>query len=352
MMRKRPIEEYAEGLFDASIAAQKVMSVILRARDPKSVNASTIVRTLLGKEGGFNNIKTFGAGTDVPECIWWAIAEEMKIQGILERASDEDASIIRSSYLLQNEKSNWRPALRLNEKSNWRPVLRGDEKFHLTAEPLRAYEARRAEETLFNTISEPKTDLKGRKKGRSWYTTLEESDIAEAEHLQKIILGEVSFFQNLLRPRPRRDQELLKRLQRSYLDNKLGQRAISEIIARKPVSVDELASIPDSILPTFLREQHGGNIVEIVTNVLAMNFDNDFLACMDETVYHLKEWRGREAEKTHIPELVILHNHVLESIAREQPKTLDDLQNMEGIGKTRASRFGEAILQIIASSTD
>jgi superfamily II DNA helicase RecQ len=339
MMRKRPIEEYAEGLFDASIAAQKVMSVILRARDPKSVNASTIVRTLLGKEGGFNNIKTFGAGTDVPECIWWAIAEEMKI------------------------KSNWRPALRLNEKSNWRPVLRGDEKFHLTAEPLRAYEARRAEETLFNTISEPKTDLKGRKKGRSWYTTLEESDIAEAEHLQKIILGEVSFFQNLLRPRPRRDQELLKRQQRSYLDNKLGQRAISEIIARKPVSVDELASIPDSILPTFLREQpggkivdlreqHGGNIVEIVTNVLAMNFDNDFLACMDATVYHLKEWRGREAEKTHIPELVILHNHVLESIAREQPKTLDDLQNMEGIGKTRASRFGEAILQIIASSTD
>ena len=63
----------------------------------------------------------------------------------------------------------------------------------------------------------------------------------------------------------------------------------------------------------------------------------------------LKSWRFVEAQSQSVPAFVIFHDSTLTGIAAANPKTLDDLAQISGIGAKKLERYGEAILALLHS---
>ncbi len=61
----------------------------------------------------------------------------------------------------------------------------------------------------------------------------------------------------------------------------------------------------------------------------------------------LKSWRFVEAQSQSVPAFVIFHDSTLAGIAAAQPKTLDALAEISGIGAKKLERYGEAILELL-----
>ena len=61
----------------------------------------------------------------------------------------------------------------------------------------------------------------------------------------------------------------------------------------------------------------------------------------------LKSWRYVEAQSQSVPAFVIFHDSTLAGIAAGNPKTLDDLSEISGIGAKKLERYGEAILELL-----
>ncbi|MEQ1773372.1 MAG: DNA helicase RecQ [Burkholderiales bacterium] len=61
----------------------------------------------------------------------------------------------------------------------------------------------------------------------------------------------------------------------------------------------------------------------------------------------LKSWRYGEAQSQSVPAFVIFHDSTLAGIAAANPKTLDDLSEISGIGAKKLERYGEAILELL-----
>jgi len=65
----------------------------------------------------------------------------------------------------------------------------------------------------------------------------------------------------------------------------------------------------------------------------------------------LRAWRTAEAKRLGAPAYVILHDRTLQAVALARPANLAQLLAVDGIGPTRAERFGEAILKLCAASS-
>jgi ATP-dependent DNA helicase RecQ len=61
----------------------------------------------------------------------------------------------------------------------------------------------------------------------------------------------------------------------------------------------------------------------------------------------LKSWRFVEAQSQSVPAFVIFHDSTLAGIAAANPKTLDELSEISGIGAKKLERYGEAILELL-----
>ncbi len=61
----------------------------------------------------------------------------------------------------------------------------------------------------------------------------------------------------------------------------------------------------------------------------------------------LKSWRFVEAQSQSVPAFVIFHDSTLAGIAAANPKTLDDLAEISGIGAKKLERYGAAILALL-----
>ena len=61
----------------------------------------------------------------------------------------------------------------------------------------------------------------------------------------------------------------------------------------------------------------------------------------------LKSWRFVEAQSQSVPAFVIFHDSTLEGIASANPKTLDDLAEISGIGAKKLEHYGEAVLALL-----
>ncbi len=64
----------------------------------------------------------------------------------------------------------------------------------------------------------------------------------------------------------------------------------------------------------------------------------------------LRHWRLSEARRLGIPAYVILHDATIDALCRQTPSSIDALCEVPGIGRKKAERFGERILEIIAAS--
>jgi ATP-dependent DNA helicase RecQ len=62
----------------------------------------------------------------------------------------------------------------------------------------------------------------------------------------------------------------------------------------------------------------------------------------------LKAWRLAEAKRQALPAYVILHDATLAEIARRQPRDLDTLAGIPGIGARKLERYGPALLELMA----
>jgi superfamily II DNA helicase RecQ len=63
----------------------------------------------------------------------------------------------------------------------------------------------------------------------------------------------------------------------------------------------------------------------------------------------LKEWRTAEAKKLGIPAYMVLHDRALRSLAAVRPQNPKQLLEINGMGPTKAERFGGEILEICGS---
>jgi DNA helicase-2/ATP-dependent DNA helicase PcrA len=68
----------------------------------------------------------------------------------------------------------------------------------------------------------------------------------------------------------------------------------------------------------------------------------------DPLVADLRAWRLATARAANVPAYVVFHDTTLVAIAEVRPLTLDDLRTVPGLGPVKATRFGEAVLELVA----
>jgi ATP-dependent DNA helicase RecQ len=65
----------------------------------------------------------------------------------------------------------------------------------------------------------------------------------------------------------------------------------------------------------------------------------------------IKSWRKELAKKNSVPAYVIFNDATLNDIVHYQPQTLEELLNIQGMGKVKIERFGNEILEFIQNNT-
>jgi ATP-dependent DNA helicase RecQ len=72
---------------------------------------------------------------------------------------------------------------------------------------------------------------------------------------------------------------------------------------------------------------------------------------VDDAVFQrLRGLRARLAAEAHLPAYCVAHDRTLAELARAQPRTLDALAQIPGIGPGKLARYGQAFLQAIAEA--
>lgn len=66
-------------------------------------------------------------------------------------------------------------------------------------------------------------------------------------------------------------------------------------------------------------------------------------------VASLRLWRSKKSKELGVPAHIILHDHALESVAIQEPATIEALSKIAGVGSTKASRFGAELLKCVTA---
>ncbi|MDB5418665.1 MAG: recQ [Phenylobacterium sp.] len=61
----------------------------------------------------------------------------------------------------------------------------------------------------------------------------------------------------------------------------------------------------------------------------------------------LRAWRGAEAKAQHVPPYVIFHDRTLAEIAAARPASRATLVRLNGVGESKLTRYGEAVLAVV-----
>ncbi len=64
----------------------------------------------------------------------------------------------------------------------------------------------------------------------------------------------------------------------------------------------------------------------------------------------LKDWRSEKARESQLPPYIIFHNAHLISIAKYKPSNLEDLENVNGLGKSKIEKFGAEIIEVLENA--
>ena len=62
----------------------------------------------------------------------------------------------------------------------------------------------------------------------------------------------------------------------------------------------------------------------------------------------LRLWRGRRAKSEGLPPYLIFNNRELAGLAAKHPTSLAQLQQIDGVGEAKSTRWGEEILSLLA----
>jgi DNA helicase II / ATP-dependent DNA helicase PcrA len=68
----------------------------------------------------------------------------------------------------------------------------------------------------------------------------------------------------------------------------------------------------------------------------------------DKVLAALRTWRSQQARAADVPAYVIFHDRTLEALAATRPRTRDELLALPGLGPVKVSRYGDALLGLVA----
>ena len=66
----------------------------------------------------------------------------------------------------------------------------------------------------------------------------------------------------------------------------------------------------------------------------------------------LREWRSEKSKKDGVPPYIILNNKQLAEVVQKRPQSKHDLMTIDGIGKAKAEKYGDAILKVTLYQTN
>ncbi len=66
----------------------------------------------------------------------------------------------------------------------------------------------------------------------------------------------------------------------------------------------------------------------------------------------LREWRKVRSNEIGVPLYIVLQNKTIEDLAIRNPKTLESLKDIYGIGEVKAATYGEELLQILGEGIE
>src|SRR4029453_120639 len=64
----------------------------------------------------------------------------------------------------------------------------------------------------------------------------------------------------------------------------------------------------------------------------------------------LRAWRAATAKELGVPAYVVFHDATLREIASESPTTLAQLSTVSGVGENKLAKFGQQVLDTLASA--
>jgi DNA helicase-2/ATP-dependent DNA helicase PcrA len=64
----------------------------------------------------------------------------------------------------------------------------------------------------------------------------------------------------------------------------------------------------------------------------------------------LKSWRLRRAKADDVPAYVVFHNSTLAEIAERQPRSIEELASVPGVGPTKLERYGQDVLAALEAA--
>lgn len=70
----------------------------------------------------------------------------------------------------------------------------------------------------------------------------------------------------------------------------------------------------------------------------------------NQTYEALRRWRNRLAEERKIKPYVIFTNRNLRELAKRNPRTVEEMGNLEGVGAKRLSLYAPEVLKVLAAS--
>lgn len=137
----------------------------------------------------------------------------------------------------------------------------------------------------------------------------------------------------------------------------IGNAALKKIAIEMPASINKLKE--SHALSPRQMEMHGKQAVRAVKDALALPKEAlphyprrrspRLSPRVPERVNHLRNWRDQMAIQLDLDPGLVINRAVIKSIAVENPKTIKELQNVEGIHNWQFKVFGTQLLKALQS---
>lgn len=128
------------------------------------------------------------------------------------------------------------------------------------------------------------------------------------------------------------------------------QRHYNERLLRREPS-PYLAQLQDAISALsghIATPEHALNTISKVRKTLETKTSGtDLTETQKSTLELLRLWRADKSKELGVPPHMVLHDYALETVAVNEPLTLEALAKIAGVGQIRAARFGNALLECI-----
>jgi len=135
----------------------------------------------------------------------------------------------------------------------------------------------------------------------------------------------------------------------------LSNETMRELAEKKPATLQDMAGIPG--LPARSVERYGRDILKAVAQgcavpenqlpVMARSVRPERDAEREERLKQLKRWREGKAQALGIDAGILVNNALLESLAKEVPRTLNDLDAFPVLRSWQKSELGEELLSML-----